>query len=328
QRFGALFMFLMRSTFEIQDYFYLEPVNQMSKYGNMTEQNYKKKNEIYFRCIVNFFKSSIYHNPNSKHYFICNETQHLNFIPDFDFIRFCNDNNIVIINKAPHYTKPTEKWAGSMYFFDSVDSIETQYLPSSSEDDLYLFFDNDVIINGDLSVYFQNKNEYQWFAYDISDEIRKKPSFHGVDLKQMNKKFTVIGGEAVGLRGKFITPFMNNFRTLYQKIDNFYTEEHYLSQILSVNLIDEYSGLYINDTCKRIWTNVSNNNVDENDKQLRILHLPSEKEYGLYWLSKHLLKNSGYSPDDVLKIIGIPKKTTSTKMRFYIKKISKRLEVR
>ncbi|MEW9699316.1 hypothetical protein [Paenibacillus sp. SI8] len=310
----------------IVNYFYLESEDKMSEYGNMKEINYQKKNEYYFRCIVNFFKSSIYFNPSAKHYFICNKNEHLNFIRGFDFLKFCNDNNIEIIKQNTHYTKPTKKWAGSMYFFDALSHFENADSSNRFDNDLFLFFDNDVIINASLEEYFETHKDSDWFAYDISEEMKKKSSFHGVNLMKMDKKFTTIGGEAVGFRGRFIKPFLAEFNNIYGKVEEFYTEEHYLSQILSVNFNNTYKGSYINDTCKRVWTNMfGKGNIQENDKNFKILHFPSEKEYGLYWANKYF-NNREYDPKATLRFVGILQKPTHIIMKFYLKKARNKWE--
>lgn len=305
----------------IIQYFYKENINEQSEYG-VNEQNYKKKNEYYYRCILDFYYSSIYFNRDCKHYFVTNDTDNFDFIDGFDFKEFCSEKNIEIIERKSRYVVPRKKWAGSLYFFDAVEAFEHD--GHINCDDSYFFFDNDILFNKSLSECINKIGEFQYLVYNINHEfvrnIEKPWDFNGIDVNEFPKEFDFFGGEFFGIKGDEIKKFIGKFNEVRLNC-NFYTEEHYISYIISEQLKNTAKIKEINTYLKRCWTTVKYSNVKNQDSNYAILHLPSEKQYGLYWYSDVLIKNKVYDPKMALSYCSILKRTILLKVKFIIKKV-------
>jgi len=307
-------------------YFYLEHKDNQSTYG-LQEKDFKKKNEYYFRCIVIFFLSSKKYNSESKHYFVCNEDDQIEFIPNFNFLKFCNDNNIKIIKKLSKYVTKQKKWAGSMYLFDSIDYFNENSL---SANDNYIFFDNDVLIHDSFKNIPEFEQNNELIGYDISNDYMKNGQwcvdFNGISKQYMvDHEFTPYGGEFLLIKGDFLEHFIKTFKNIYP-IDEFLTEEHYISYMISKLFRNKYKVGKINNHLRRIWTTFKYNNVYESDRNLKILHLPSEKQFGLYWLNKTSINNCNiYNKELALAYTGITRRPLYIKVRLYITKIINKL---
>lgn len=310
-------------------YFYLENEDNNNKYGVSTS-NLTKKNEYYFRCIVNFFYSSLKYNKNSKHYFICNETDNLEFIKNFNFKQFLNDNNIELVKLNSKYVKQNVKWAGSMFLFDAIEYFKDK----ENTSDNYIFCDNDMLINYDLDRVKELTKEFDYIAYDVMHECKKDENtgewlgnFNGMNPKYMDdSKFIHLGGEFFVLKGKYINKFIEKFIENKDQPD-LCTEEHYLSY-LNAYCLQGANAILLNDDnnlIRRIWTTFKYNNKRKTDTDIKILHLPSEKEYGLNWLSHYLIKNNTYNKDVALKYNGIPKRKLALSLKLVMCKIIKKI---
>lgn len=180
-----------------------------------------------------------------------------------------------------------------MYLFDAIEYFKT----TDNKDDNYIFFDNDVLIHSNLNDIDSLNQKFDYMVYDITHECKKDNNWivNFNDISEsyiLDNKFKPIGGEFIAIKGDFISKFIDSFKSI-KTINGLYTEEHYLSY-LSSYVLKNYNIAFINNddgVIKRIWTTFKYNNRSEKDIELKILHLPSEKLYGLYWLSKYCIKN-------------------------------------
>lgn len=303
----------------IVQYFYIEDEKSMSKYG-VNETNYRKKNEYYFRCIVNFYYSSLVYNKDSKHYFITNTIDNLNFIDKFDFYKFCKENSIEIIEKKSNHVKRNKKWAGSMYFFDAIE----YFLNSGTytKNDNYIFFDNDVLLNGNLGDMFNKIGNFNYLLYDINHEIKRENNFHDIKIEDLPSNIKAFGGEFIALKGAKLQEFIALFYDTQKKYNFLKTEEHYLSYMF----INKKEIELANDYMKRIWTTFKYNNREQDDYKLYIMHIPSEKEFGLFYYNKILMRKKKYERDKALKYVSILKRPLRLKIQLLIKKVVSRLK--
>ena len=307
-------------------YFHLENGDECNSYG-ISSTN-KKKNEYYFRCILNFFYSSLLYNKDAKHYLICNETDKIEFIENFEFKKFMLDNKINLINIKSKYVKKNRKWAGSMYLFDAIEYFSDK----SIDDDNYIFLDNDILIHSDLSKCSQLSDDFDCILYDITHEYKKNGKwivdYNSIDSKYTKDiKFIPIGGEFLTIKGKFLSSFINRFKNIKDK-DGLLTEEHFLS-FMSAYKLSNCKKILLRDSklIKRIWTTFKYNNRQDSDVDLKILHLPSEKMYGLKWLSDYIIKsiknNEEYKKDIALIYTGVIPKNNIYIKKFIISTIYK-----
>lgn len=305
----------------IINYFYLEKIENQSKYG-VIERNYYKKNEYYLRCIINFFNSSIRYNRNCINWMITNDIARLNKICDIDLVSFCKKHNIKIIEKKSKNVVPSEKWAGSMYFFDAVEIFREKNL----KDDKYIFFDNDIFFNQDIDKILNRKFDY--LVYDITHEYfdgEKWNDFNGIKIEEQKEGFIPYGGEIFGIQGDKIKDFIEEYENIKSKEKNLKTEEHYISIILgNMKRKDNLNIIHANDYIKRCWTTLKYKNINEEDQYKAIIHVPSEKEYGIYWYSKKIKNPMEFENNEILSICGITKRRMKFKIKLITKKIYKK----
>lgn len=268
----------------------------------------------------------MFFNRDCKHYFVTNNINDFGFITGFDFREFCRQKNITIIEKKSKYVVPRKKWAGSLYFFDAIEAFEDD--GNDNCDDHYFFFDNDILFNKSLSECINKIGEFQYLAYNINHEcvrdIEKPHDFNGIDINEFPKEFNFYGGEFFGIKGSEIKEFINKFNEVRLN-HSFYTEEHYISYLLSDGIKDKTQIKEINKYLKRCWTTIKFSNVTNEDSNYTMLHLPSEKQYGLYWYSKILVKNNIYNPEIALSYCSILKRTIFLKIKCIIKKFKMQL---
>ena len=310
----------------IIQYFYLDYHN--NRYG-VNEKRFNKRNEYYFRCIVNFYYSCIenFKNDDYKLYFVCNDTENIEFIPNFSFKEFLLKNNITIINKKSKYVPKEQIWAGSMYLFDAIEAVLQVYKDNINFEDNFIFFDNDVLFNSPLNEIKILYDKWDIMVYDISHEYIKGNkwvvNFNNIDNKYLDDNdFKPYGGEFLAIKGSYIKNFFDEFLKVYPQ-DGLITEEHYISYLVSYRLSNCKIKL-INNYLKRIWSTYRYSNLEDGDYNLNILHLPSEKEYGLYFLNKYLIKSRKYDKNKVLRYIGLKERYLHLKIIILVKKIIKR----
>jgi hypothetical protein len=164
-------------------------------------------------------------------------------------------------------------------------------------------------------------------VYDISHECIKDGkwvvNFNNIDKKYLHdNNFKPYGGEFLALKGSCIKKFFDEFLKVYPQ-DGLITEEHYISYLISYRSSNCRIKL-INNYLKRIWTGYRYSNVEDTDCNLNILHLPGEKEYGLYFLNKYLIKSRKYDKNKVLRYIGLKERYLHLKIIILLKKIIKK----
>lgn len=301
-------------------YFYLEPKDQSSICG-VNEKDYTKKNEYYFRCNVDLFYSSLHFNKNCRHYFIINDASNLDFINNFDFKKFCSEKGIEIIEQKSKYVRQQKAWAGCMYLFDAIEYFKENNLVN--DDDNYIFLDNDILFNGSIEN-IVNK-DFDYMCYNIIHEFQCENNFNGLDISNNKEISNCYGGEFFALKGKNISTILNIFKDIYMKYD-YFTEEHYLSHILSGEKKKGKAVVEVNDSLKRCWTTFKYFNGKKEDRALTILHLPSEKEYGLYCCSKRFIKHDEYNRAAALRLCSVGKRNFFVCCRKLMKNISKKFK--
>lgn len=313
----------------IVQYFYLDYNNNF--YG-VNDIKREKRNEIYFRCILTFFQSCIeqFKNDDYKLYFVCNEVDNIEFIKNFRFKEFLIKNNIEIIKRKPKYVELDQIWAGAMLLFDAIEALIEKDIDIKPNDNI-LFFDNDIIFNSSLKDIKCLNEDFDILVYDISSEyiVNNKwmVNFNNIDSKFLeDSKFKPYGGEFLGIKGRYIKEFVEKFKNIYP-IQGLITEEHYISYLITYELFSN-NVKNINNNLKRVWTTYRYSNLSKNDYSFNILHLPSEKEYGLYYLSNKIIKCGRYNKNVALKILGIRDKYIHLQVLTIIKKLKKKLAIK
>lgn len=217
-----------------------------------------------------------------------------------------NKLNVEIFEIESIYVDETKKWAGSMFIFDVLNNI-TNDEKNFFNINKWLFFDSDVLLLENTELVMQLFDKYEIGSYGLWSEFFSfnvwTESFHGVDLKKINKQVVPFGGEFLMLDNSIVQEFFNEFKTIYCKHKNYLlTEEHYYSLIITKMSQNNYSNIFVNPFLKRMFQ--ANRNVY--DRYLWCAHFPGQKDYKLKKIFK-LLENNNfyYDVEKVKKIMGL-----------------------
>lgn len=304
-------------------YFYLEDINNQSNYG-VQEKNYYKKNEYYIRCIINFFCSSLKFNDNCKHWFITNNIKGLDDICNIKISEFCTKYNIQIVEKESSNVVKNDNWAGSLYFFDALDFFNN----NNNKLDKYIFFDNDVFFTKNIDEFINY--DFDYLLYDISHEYKvgtKWLNFNGIDIGSFKDELIPYGGELFGIRGGEIKYFIEEFNEVKKNTNDLKTEEHFISFLMKDIIKNKKVKISLaNDIIKRCWTTLKYNNVERNDYKYPVIHVPSEKEFGIFWYNKNSFTPNEFDVEKLMKMCGIRERSNRIKIKIVFKKIIQKLK--
>lgn len=302
----------------IVSWFYSEIDEIKSNYSQVNADSTSDKfQEVYWKCIVSFYNSSLKYNNDKKHIFYTN-LKELPPMKNIDLKNFFLSNNIEVreiqlTNKTPEdwFTA----WRNQFYVFDILKDLQELL----SDEDNLLILDSDCIINQNLDGLFEDVQKMDAVVYDIgypNDWV-----INTITQDQMNEmyfKFFGIyesiryyGGEFIAINAKVIKHILEEFRSLWKKNYALYetnspklTEEaHFLSIIYhKLNLANSFGDKYI----KRLWNSNKYNNIKNEDINLPVYHLPSQKTTGFkYYFQKAIVKGQDIERDDLVKIFNI-----------------------
>lgn len=312
-------------------WFYSEKSDDESYYpsvgGNTSSVNFQ---HVYWKCIYDFYSSAMITDRGSisKYIFFTNVTN-LPVVDDINFSVFFKENNIEVV--ILELTRKTPKdwygaWRNQFYLFDVL-----EYLKDKRGN--YLILDSDCIIRKDLLKVFEDIKKEKNISYEIGYPIAH--NINGITIQEMRKLYvefygeseqldglTYIGGEIIGISSSLIESVMNEFEVIWNK--NYYRykdnvfklneEAHFLSLIyFRLGYTKHSAQKYI----KRMWTAIQCDNIDSNDGELYIWHLPAEKKYGFSNLFELIKKDNNLSEKKlqyyVERIMRIPGSSTIRK---------------
>lgn len=325
----------------IVSWFYSESEEMKSKYPQVNADSTSDKfQEVYWRCIVSFYTSSLNYNSNKKHIFYTNLTK----IPDmnnFNLKSFFDFNNIEVRNinlstKAPEDWNSA--WRNQFYVFDILSDLQEQL----TKRDNLLILDSDCIVTKNLDELFKDIDRLDAIVYDCG--YADDHNINGISPNQMRALFSeyyqvndhvkYYGGEFIAVNGDVISKILKEYKSLWdlnykkyeQKLLKLTEEAHFLSFIYHrLHLTNSLGNKYI----KRLWNGRSFNNIEESDVDLAIYHLPSQKTTGFkYFFRKSVVKGQTLSRDELVNIFDIKKKKRiirrvvelSTKIMFRVAK--------
>ena len=262
---------------------------------------------IYWKCIVTFFMTSLYFNPLEKHIFFTN-------VLSLPKIKGCHVKEVLqnlgveIIHVPVRYKTPTSyyhSWAGQFYEFSIFNHIAQNF----NTEDRFLLLDSDCIFTGKTGVLFDKAESNKGFLsyvidYDPSRKVNGLSRFdlHAIYENLLVKKVDEIpqyhAGEFFLCNVENIKIISEDFIKLWPKLmkrnldglSKFNEEAQTLSYLFYKN---NFIGGGANSYIRRIWTNpVFYRNTDSSDQKLILWHLPSEKQFGIRKLYKHFVKTS------------------------------------
>lgn len=286
----------------IATWIYLESEEEKSKYpNNKGDASSKKFQEVYWKCVVLFYETSIRYNTNTKHVLFTN-TQELPTINGFDVSNFLTENDIELVCLENKYPLPTDYFDRFRNQFFEFSIIEYMANAMQAEDGL-LLLDSDCVFSRPAAPLFsllQKEESAITYVVDIEreyqvhgvtgDDMKAICGDWGLDLKE-NPYYC--GGEVLLANGSFLKKVADHFPALFgdmlernkKGMPKFNEEAHTLTYYYYKHKAN-MNGL--KPFVQRLWTNRNYfRNVDGNSKDLMIWHLPNEKTTGFARLFEH-----------------------------------------
>ena len=223
------------------------------------------------------------------------------------------------------------KWRNQFYIFDILQFIESQEV---SDESAYVVLDSDCVIHASLEQLFRDirKNELMVLPMPYDEDF----NINGITRRGMQQVYAALdgntpatpplyyGGEVFAATLPVIRQINATapgvWKNMLERHRNghikFNEEAHFLSycyhKIGRFGLLDPF--------IKRIWTSPKYNNVQSEDAQLPIWHLPSEKTGGIALLFRYLANNDRRWMDaDLGKYLGVPKRRKYLNFKHFLK---------
>lgn len=324
--------------------FYAEKKGEESNYLNIKGSSSSASfQEIYWKNLIVFFASAYRTNPKANLILFSNSLPpHQEWRESLDKLR------VEIINIPYDHNPPKGHWHSWQSTFYIIDCLN--YLQSRVKEEDYIYFmDIDCLLLKDLKRLNAVMRKDGFVNYAIDYPVDRK--IHGVSRQDMKRSFTqatesnentnkypiYFGGELYGFYGKsniekiYIEASEAWRRAIVDHNMTFNTEEHLLTYVFW-KIKEDHNNAY--NFIKRIWTDSSNyRNVQKEDLELTIWHLPAEKNKGINTLFKEVLnEQSNFWRADLIdynrylgKFVSIPKRNVNRFMIENCKKITKKI---
>jgi len=296
----------------IATWIYLDSKEEQSNYiqsGKKSDSPSFQK--IYWRCVVLFFETSLRYNASFEHILFTN-TNRLPVIDGLDIGQWLKQNNIQIVVIDNQYVMPQgyyHSWRNQFYEFSIIDYMAKEL----DAPDKFLLLDSDCVFSKSVAPMFERTFKLAQTFVNTFPRYDADTSINGLSRKEqtaiiseiLQKEFSepvwYCGGEILFATGEFLKNVAEEFPSIYQwlldrnknGLSQFNEEAHTLTY-LYYKYDCEIGKL--NDCIKQMWTNPHVfRNIDANDVNFPIWHLPAEKKRGfkkLYTLFLHKgLKN-------------------------------------
>lgn len=251
---------------------------------------------IYWRCVVVNFASSVRNNPNANHILFTN----LNYIPNigkFKTEEFFLNLGIKIVSLPFTYQPPPGyfgAWRNTFYMFDII-----KYFCNNcdSMNDNFIILDSDCVWIDSADGIVKLLEEYGLISYEINysythvvnglSRVNMRSIYEEMGYQTIDEAPKYFGAEICAAKGRDIIKLSSEIDFIWEislkrfadHQPRFNTEEHMLS--FAYNKLGYTAGT-ANFYIKRIWTTLFNyKNACDEDFELNIWHVPSEKKYGI-----------------------------------------------
>jgi len=328
-------------------------------YPMISKQDSQSRRNVYWICATVLMASSIKCNPNIEHIVYTNDNTEIN-ISGVNIKKKLNKIGVDVRYLPFKYFKIPDnlsvRYKNAYYKLDAIKKI------GDLKNDYNILLDNDCLVVNKFSSfkpYFQEKSILLLDIYERKDPYDSCP--HGLSRADMGKVYKSIdkhypnkfpiwfGGEFLGGTSNSFKIISENLQNLFIRIlmeteKNNYTfnngwtvldgDELLTSFVYNENLLKWENA---NNIIKRVWTLDNVNNVNKNDLDLFIWHLPAEKEVGFELLFENVINKYSYfwkiAQDDFAKylgqFVGVPKRSFKHKFQLEykprIKKYSRRI---
>ncbi|MCL1467700.1 hypothetical protein [Argonema galeatum] len=260
--------------------------------------------EVYWRCAIVYFASSIRNNPQANHILFTNINQ--NKIPNtgkFKTQDFLVDKNVKIVTLPFTYQPPKnyfQKWRNQFYLFDIM-----KYLSNNSGlYDSLILLDSDCVWIDSVDKIVADLEKYGVLTYEIDyppahkiiglSRLEMQTIYEELDNKSLEELPKYFGGEWFAASGREIRKIAAeidstwewSLRKFAHNQPKFNESSYNLSYIYHKLGYDAGTG---NPYIRRIWTTLfRNNNASSEDFKLHIWHMLAEKKYGIKRLFKEV----------------------------------------
>lgn len=278
-----------------------------------------------------FFALSIQFNPQRRHVLFTNKRpDEFPDIDGFDLRGFLNSKNVEIVTLPLTWQTPEGyfgMWRNQFYIFDILQFIEKKYGSQSSDnskssDDYepaYVILDSDCIINRPLDALFAEIRRHGLLALPMP--YGATHNINGVTRQEMRRIYAELDGSDPGedpvyYGGEIFAatkPIIRQINAIAPKVWQNMLERHRAGQTKLNEEAHFLSYCYhkigrfgsLEGFIKRIWTSPHYSNVQPEDKNLPIWHLPSEKTGGIALIFKTLDKRR-WTLDELGGYLGVP----------------------
>lgn len=291
----------------IATWLYLENFDEKGLYpqvpGNSASRHFQ---EIYKKCLVTFFTSARFANPDSQLLLFTNTDIFARKLLIDKKIEALLHRLQVQIYKLEYTYRPPENqkyWRNQFFVFNIL-----EYLAHNlQKEQLCLVLDGDIVWSGN------NSTQYLWNCLDENGYLtmtpisNKQESINGINLGELrelsnnlqmgNGEIEYAGGEFIALRGDKLGEVFSNFRVAWNNLQILQSnmgapiieEAHLLSIIYAKMGFIFGNG---NSFVRRIWTQVLHHeNRMREDLSLVLWHLPAEKRFGIRRLANKILRD-------------------------------------
>lgn len=295
-------------------------VNDKYSYANSKNNKLDK----YYKNMINLYqlaKINKLKNNTSLILFSNNE------IPNKFKKRF-DELNVEIIIRDNNHIPPSgysNMWEGTFFYLDAIEYFSKVL----EKEDILIMIDPDCIISRDLTPVLDiiNLKEVVMYKLDYPFEYCQnglsRKEMKNIIMEEINKDVnpSFFGGEFYGFKGNVIKNISESLEEAWEmSLNRFYnnktyfkTEEHIFTYIFYKL---SYESGNANRFIKRIWTAPSYSNVERDDLDYIIWHLPAEKDRGLikiynkFFSHNSKLKNLDNKDLSIVlgNVIGIPNK--------------------
>lgn len=312
----------------------------------------QKHQNIYWRCILLFYITSKRFNKDEKHILFTN----LRALPTLDGRSVSNilaELDVKVIHTDFKYKTPENYFGSFQNQFYEFSILEYIAQNDHNLNDNYLILDSDCIFLKPAKNLFDAAAPTGFISF--KDPVKPEYVINGLSRNNLKDIYQeLLGKEITEIPhyhlGEFLLCSVKNIKKIYEDFEilwpqlldrnakgltKFNEEAHTLSYLYFKNGFRPSNDASF---MRRIWTNpVFYRDVEANDTQLVIWHLPSEKIFGihtLYNLFFNKSKNYGLNISDqqfisiVQKAVGVPRLSLKMKLKYYIVSYYKALNKR
>jgi hypothetical protein len=305
--------------------------------------------KVYWHCIALFFASSRIHNPRNRHALFCNKD--VRQAAPADVLAILTDLNVDFVTFPLHYRLPkgsVSRWGNQFYVLDII-----KHFAQNDHAAGFIIGDSDCIWRKPLTSFGDEIFEKRCLLYTLRSEDQKgyergnllngmthhrmKEVVETVFDQELNHLPNYHGGEFFAADRDYCVDIARDFDLLWTKAvneanmpDSIKEEAHFLSILAEARGVQPYTG---NHVIRRIWTHFSDINVQIDDMDLAIWHLPAEKRFGfarMYaWYNASVASWRHIAPEEFnlqsASFMGMPRRSPVKLVQDVVQKIGEKL---